>query len=561
MGESTTERAGGRFRVSRLPRQLRTVAVLVLVALAGIGGGMLASTRIVSPSQAAADAAPPEPQPITVPIGTRVITNEVTARGDGSFAEPQQLTLMTNRASGPSVITGRVPDVGAEVQAGTVLVEVTGRPVIVLPGAIPTYRDLGWEMSGPDVQQLKAALLSLGIDPGDPDSDVYDAQTAEAVTALYARVGYPAPEAPADAASALEAAQEEERAAEQAVVEASAAVADASAGMLPSERIDLDTQVAVAEAALAELADQCALAGATCSQSEVVAAQGAVAQARARRDEATAAPDVSRETSALRSAQAALDSARDKVAEASSAVLVGLPAAEVVMVKDLPRRIDQVNVTLGDTVTGAVASVSSTALTVQAVLPAESAALVAVGMAARTTVDGQDVDLTVSAVGETAGSDPSTPGDADTGTDDTGADDAGTDSAGAGDAGTGSTQDTSAPSAGSASSSVGGEVAIRLDPVGELAPETATALRGANVRVTIPVSSTGGDVLAVPLAALTSGPGGETRVSIAQADGQWQLVRVETGLAAQGYVEIVSADPDLKAGDRVLIGESTGAGG
>lgn len=556
MGESKTERAKGRFRVSRLPRQFRTVAVLALVALAGIGGGMLVSTRIVSPSQAAADAAPPEPQPITVPIGTRVITNEVTARGDGSFAEPQQLTLMTNRASGPSVITGRVPDVGAEVQAGTVLVEVTGRPVIVLPGAIPTYRDLGWGMSGPDVQQLKAALLSLGIDPGDPDSDVYDAQTAEAVTALYARVGYPAPEAPADAASALEAAQEEERAAEQAVVEASAAVADASAGMLPSERIDLDTQVAVAEAALAELADQCALAGATCSQSEVVAAQGAVAQARARRDEATAAPDVSRETSALRSAQAALDSARDKVAEASSAVLVGLPAAEVVMVKDLPRRIDQVNVALGDTVTGAVASVSSTALTVQAVLPAESAALVAVGMAARTTVDGQDVDLTVSAVGETAGSDPSTPGDADTG-----ADDAGADSAGASGAGTGATQDTSAPSAGSAPSSVGGEVAIRLDPVGELAPETATALRGANVRVTIPVSSTGGDVLAVPLAALTSGPGGETRVSIAQADGQWQLVTVETGLAAQGYVEIVSADPDLKAGDRVLIGESTGAGG
>ncbi|WP_169164584.1 hypothetical protein [Cellulomonas taurus] len=556
MGESKTERAKGRFRVSRLPRQFRTVAVLALVALAGIGGGMLVSTRIVSPSQAAADAAPPEPQPITVPIGTRVITNEVTARGDGSFAEPQQLTLMTNRASGPSVITGRVPDVGAEVQAGTVLVEVTGRPVIVLPGAIPTYRDLGWGMSGPDVQQLKAALLSLGIDPGDPDSDVYDVQTAEAVTALYARVGYPAPEAPADAASALEAAQEEERAAEQAVVEASAAVADASAGMLPSERIDLDTQVAVAEAALAELADQCALAGATCSQSEVVAAQGAVAQARARRDEATAAPDVSRETSALRSAQAALDSARDKVAEASSAVLVGLPAAEVVMVKDLPRRIDQVNVALGDTVTGAVASVSSTALTVQAVLPAESAALVAVGMAARTTVDGQDVDLTVSAVGETAGSDPSTPGDADTG-----ADDAGTDNAGASDAGTGTPQDTSAPAAGSASSSVGGEVAIRLDPVGELAPETATALRGANVRVTIPVSSTGGDVLAVPLAALTSGPGGETRVSIAQADGQWQLVTVETGLAAQGYVEIVSADPDLKAGDRVLIGESTGAGG
>jgi hypothetical protein len=80
------------------------------------------------------------------------------------------------------------------------------------------------------------------------------------------------------------------------------------------------------------------------------------------------------------------------------------------------------------------------------------------------------------------------------------------------------------------------------------------------VRVSIPVSSTGGAVLAVPLAALTAGPGGESRVEVMGDDDSTALVEVETGLAAGGYVEVTGAGgATLSEGDLVVIGQSGGA--
>ncbi len=104
-----------------------------------------------------------------------------------------------------------------------------------------------------------------------------------------------------------------------------------------------------------------------------------------------------------------------------------------------------------------------------------------------------------------------------------------------------------------------GRSTITLLP-GELSPEQVAALQGSNVRVSIPVSSTGGAVLAVPLAALTAGPGGESRVEVMADDGSTALVEVETGLAAGGYVEVTAAEgATLTEGDLVVIGQSGGA--
>ena len=102
-----------------------------------------------------------------------------------------------------------------------------------------------------------------------------------------------------------------------------------------------------------------------------------------------------------------------------------------------------------------------------------------------------------------------------------------------------------------------GRFTVSLTP-DALTPEQVTALQGQNVRIRVPVSSTGGEVLAVPLAALTAGPGGESRVEVRRgsgADATTELVDVETGLAAQGFVEIVSADGELDEGDLVVVGE------
>jgi multidrug efflux pump subunit AcrA (membrane-fusion protein) len=99
-----------------------------------------------------------------------------------------------------------------------------------------------------------------------------------------------------------------------------------------------------------------------------------------------------------------------------------------------------------------------------------------------------------------------------------------------------------------------GRYDIQLVP-DALTPEQLTQLKGTNVRVRIPVSSTKGEVLAVPLAALTAGAGGESRVEVSTGVGdKTRLVEVTTGLAANGFVEVRSPAGKLSADDLVVVG-------
>jgi multidrug efflux pump subunit AcrA (membrane-fusion protein) len=85
---------------------------------------------------------------------------------------------------------------------------------------------------------------------------------------------------------------------------------------------------------------------------------------------------------------------------------------------------------------------------------------------------------------------------------------------------------------------------------------------GANVRVTIPVSSTGGEVLAVPAAALSATANGSTILQVEGEDLALTTVTVETGLAAGGLVEVTSIGGELAEGDLVVVGRegsSTGS--
>jgi hypothetical protein len=66
---------------------------------------------------------------------------------------------------------------------------LSGRPVFLLRGDEPMYRDLGPGIVGTDVRQLEAALARLGYDPGAVDGR-YDAATGAAVTELYRGAGH-----------------------------------------------------------------------------------------------------------------------------------------------------------------------------------------------------------------------------------------------------------------------------------------------------------------------------------------------------------------------------------
>lgn len=158
-------------------------AVLGFATIVAIGA-YVAGSRIESPADAAARTAPPPPSPILVPIERRALGSNIVVRGTGRFGIPQKVSLAPSALkAGPGLI-GTLPARNADVREGITLLTVSGRPVFVLQGRIPAYRDMVPGIRGEDVRQLEQALVRLGFNPG-PIDDVYDEQTAQAVAAWY----------------------------------------------------------------------------------------------------------------------------------------------------------------------------------------------------------------------------------------------------------------------------------------------------------------------------------------------------------------------------------------
>ncbi|SEF15868.1 hypothetical protein [Jiangella alba] len=422
-------------------------------AVIALGAGIFAGTRITSPADAIARTAAPEASEVTVPVEARTLNSEVVTRGDVSAAGAVDVKPETGGLETPPIVTGQVPEVGAEIAEGAALLEIVGRPLIALAGELPMYRSLRPGMSGPDVAQLEVTLDRLGLDPGEVD-DEYTLSTGNAVADLFERIGYEAPAPDPGAEAELDAANDAVEAAEDAVEDADDAL-DAGDSATGPDGAPVDTD------ALKDALDE---------------AREQLADARTARDEAAAAAGTP------------------------------LPASEVVFVPSLPRRVDEVHVRRGGQIDGAAMSVSGASLVVTANVDKADFELLAVDQPVSIELPtGEQVPGTITAIDEAEGEGAS-----------------------------------------------GWNVTVAP---GELTPEQAEALRGQNVRITVPIESTEGDVLAVPLAALTAGPGGESRVEVMR-DGVAELVEVEVGLTAQGYAEVTAVDGTLAAGDLVVVGDT-----
>ena len=81
---------------------------------------------------------------------------DVVVRGTVRYGAPQAVSLPKSSLKPGSSLLTSAPVRGAVVTEGTAAFVVSGRPVLVLQGAQPAYRDLGIGDSGPDVQQLAA---------------------------------------------------------------------------------------------------------------------------------------------------------------------------------------------------------------------------------------------------------------------------------------------------------------------------------------------------------------------------------------------------------------------
>jgi hypothetical protein len=253
-------------RASRLARRRRVLVAVALVACLVSAGAVGVSTRLKSPAQAAAEAEAPQATVLTAPVARRVLASTVVMRGAVTAARRVEVTPTAAFGASQLVVTGVRVRPGTVVGKIQVLLEVSGRPVIALPGRIPAYRDLKPGDDGKDVAQLQRALTSFGLDVSDRDGK-YGSSTKAAVGELYRRLGFSAPLA--GDADAVESSRASVREARRRLEQAERLVADRAQAVPPDEaqiryaREDLRT-------AQRGLSESEALSGPTLPMSEAV---------------------------------------------------------------------------------------------------------------------------------------------------------------------------------------------------------------------------------------------------------------------------------------------------
>ncbi len=247
------------------------------------------------------------------------------------------------------------------------------------------------------------------------------------------------------------------------------------------------------------------------------AAETALDVALANRSELASASELASLRAALDSAIETKRRADGDLADLESKVGISVPANEIVFLPDLPRRVDEVKVGRGEAVTGAVISVTNARLAVDASVDAVDAPRLRTG--ATGEIEAEDLSLILPVTITKIANRPGTDGaDADKVRIELTIDE-------------GSTVEGSAP----------------FDP---------STLNGVNVKVTLPIQSTGTSVLAVPVAAVSVAGDGSSRIEIEDDPANpTRFVTVTPGLAAEGYVEITPVGGGrVSEGDLVVVG-------
>jgi hypothetical protein len=168
----------------------RNVLYIVLATVAGTAfGAWFVGSQIESPAEAAARTAAPTPSPILVPIEKRVLSTDVITRGTVRFGLPQPLSIVPSTLKAAPGLIANLPPLNHQLKEGDVILTASGRPVFLLQGKSPVFRDITPGVTGDDVRQLEKALKRLGYDPGIIDG-VYDQKTSRAVRQWYGHEGW-----------------------------------------------------------------------------------------------------------------------------------------------------------------------------------------------------------------------------------------------------------------------------------------------------------------------------------------------------------------------------------
>ncbi|MFE0602040.1 peptidoglycan-binding protein [Streptomyces sp. NPDC058892] len=196
---AAAEPSGGRAR--HRSRRGLVIAAVVIVLFGSSGSVWWIASQARTPEQRASNAAAPPPSRITGKVSDRQLVETMELTGKVETASRTTITGVQPQGTSRAVVTALPAASGKSLKAGAVVAEVSGRPVLLLPGRFPAYRDLKAGDKGPDVQQLQRALKPLY---GTAVNGTYGQATVEAVRKLYAAAGYEAPsgEGPSQVAGA-----------------------------------------------------------------------------------------------------------------------------------------------------------------------------------------------------------------------------------------------------------------------------------------------------------------------------------------------------------------------
>ena len=580
---------------AQLIRRNKALVIGLAAVILSSGVSWAAASRIRSPAEIAARTAPPKPSLILVPVEKRVLSSDVVVRGTVRYGAPQAVLLPVSALRKGRDIVTTAPVKGTELHEGDVAMTISGRPVIVLEGAQPAYRDMGPGTTGEDVRQLEQALVRRGFNPG-PVDGVYDSRTGLAVAAWYLKEGW-SPFGPTEdqllalravkaewftAQSDLLAAQETLGTAEHDLIIAQAKAAAAARALLPpavaaavsgsaadaarakaeQDRVNATLRVTSAKRALnqaieAERVAQARLEEArsrrpppsndeyaelskeardasnkvSTAREEVTAATDALASvdpaaaaalspdtalahtpdAAAKLDAATSQAEAARAASNVEFARrkVALMAGRASSGPAANQLGIQVPAGEVMFFSNLSVRADDVKLRVGDEVVGPIMTVTSSRLVIESALSQSDVKLVREGAAVGIKAPEANIDTTgmvtrVATAPGTNGVDPQ-------------------------------------------------RFFMEVTPSG-----LNVSSAGASVVQTISVESTQGEMLTVPVASLSVGADGATRVEVQGPNGITRYVTVVPGLTAKGLVAVTPVAGDLAPRDLVVVGSNTG---
>ena len=492
--------------------------VLAIVAVIAIGG-WTAGKRIESPAEIAARTAAPTASPILVPVEERVLSTKVVTRGTARFGLPQPISLAPSalKANTAGWIT-TLPALNTQFKEGDVMLTASGRPVLLLQGNIPAFRDLVPGSTGKDVRQLEQGLQRLGFDPGPVDGN-YDEQTSDAVAQWYKSVGHtpfwPTPEQLANIRTlemALGDATKIKMVADNTAAAADPAIETArTKATLVDRTAAADIQTKIAERALIMLDPRQLATARQAADSKVEVARAALKVARVEGELTYHAAMEGKKVAEFDAHLAAdrVDRLATDLENARKKLGVQVPIDELVFLPALPVRVEQVTTAVGGAASGPVMSVTDNQIAIDSALPLDEAPLVKPGMAVN--IDEQSLGIKAQGVVERVDRTPGTHG-------------------------------------------VDGYhiyCSIRVD-------KTSTPLQGFSLRLTIPVKSTQEAVLTVPMSALSLAADGKSRVQV-ENNGKLEFIHVLPGLAADGFVEVIPEKGTLEPGQLVVVGYENSA--